>query len=146
MWKNLNSITINCDGGSRGNPGPSACAFIVKDNSGLLIHSQSLYLGVATNNFAEYKAVEIALVWLKENKNNFASDIKINFILDSELVVKQLKGEWKIKNQSIANSVSIIKNLEKEINLGVVFNHVKRHLNSDADLLVNQELDSSSRS
>ena len=84
----MRQLIINCDGGSRGNPGPAASAFVIQEN-GNTIHEEGVYLGVATNNVAEYQAVLGCLRWLSKEK---LTDVSLNFILDSELVVKQLTG------------------------------------------------------
>jgi ribonuclease HI len=91
-------IKIFCDGGARGNPGPSACAFIV-EKKGKIVSEDSLYLGVATNNIAEYSAVDLACSWILDNTEAVSG--KIVFYLDSELVTRQLIGIYKIKNQKI---------------------------------------------
>ena len=93
-----NKILVYCDGGSRGNPGKSASAFVVEE-SGKIIYSSAKYLGIATNNYAEYGAVLSAINWLRENKTSQTKEII--FILDSELVVKQINGLYKVKNTKL---------------------------------------------
>ena len=136
------SIRINTDGGARGNPGPAACAFVVTDENGGLIHQQGFYLGVATNNQAEYQAVIEALKWLSQQTTK-DHQLIANFYLDSQLVVNQLKGEFKVKNENLK-----IKKLEIEKLLGQLdqleirnFCFVRREQNQAADHLVNQTLD-----
>ena len=92
------SLKIFCDGGSRGNPGKSASAFVVEEK-GSIIYSEAKYLGIATNNFAEYSAVLLALRWIKENKDILEKEII--FVLDSELVARQINGVYKIKNKKL---------------------------------------------
>lgn len=133
------SIKIYCDGGSRGNPGKSAAAFVVEEN-GKIIYSDSKYLGIATNNFAEYSAVLLALTWVEKNKES--ANKEIVFILDSELVVKQINGVYKIKNEKLKRIfLEIIKILESLENK-IVFKNVSRENNATADFLVNEKLDS----
>ncbi len=132
-------LTINCDGGSRGNPGKAAAAFVVSEGE-QETHSEGKYLGVQTNNFAEYQAVIAALKWLQSVKEKY-EDYKISFILDSELVVRQLTGVYKIKNETLKNLAQEIKLLEKSIGLTFSFENVLRHKNKTADFLVNRTLD-----
>ena len=79
----MQNLNINCDGGSRGNPGPAASAFIVS-RDGEVIYKESKFLGVATNNDAEYSAVILALKWLSKLRE-LGENRRVNFILDSEL-------------------------------------------------------------
>lgn len=133
------NLKIFSDGGSRGNPGPAACAFVV-ENKGKLIFSQSKFLGKQTNNVAEYYAVIIALKWLmKYLKNNKLP--QIDFYLDSLLITNQLKGKFKIKNENLRNLFFTIKDLEKNIKSKINYSHVYREKNKMADFLVNQCLD-----
>lgn len=129
-------MKINCDGGSRGNPGPAASAFVVhSDNK--LIYKQSKFLGKETNNVAEYNAVLMACEWLKDN--SVSEDVQ--FLLDSELIVKQINGIYKIKNENLKNIFNKIINIIKELKITVTFTHVYRENNSLADELVNECLD-----
>lgn len=133
------AITVNTDGGSRGNPGPAACAFVIRKGT-KIIFKGSKYLNKSTNNDAEYMGVVLALNSVKENIDCFTGFV-INFLLDSELVVKQLNGHYKIKNENLRNSYSIIQNTVKENGLKVTYSHIPREKNKDADKLVNEELD-----
>lgn len=137
-------IKIYCDGGSRGNPGKSASAFVVEDGN-KLIYSESKYLGIETNNFAEYSAVLSALHWIEENKKILGKEII--FILDSELVVKQINGEYKIKNKKLKEIYLEIKNILESFSTmrgkqKIFFKNVSREKNIKADFLVNQKLNS----
>ena len=89
-----NDLKIFCDGGARGNPGPAAAAFVVFSGNKTLA-KEGKYLGSTTNNQAEYNAVLLAMKWLLKNKSNIDGK-KVDFYLDSELVVKQLMGEYKV--------------------------------------------------
>ena len=135
-------MRIHTDGGARGNPGLAACAFIATDDSGRLIHQQGFFLGMATNNQAEYQAVIEALKWLLTLSPQLTA---LNFYLDSQLVVNQLKGEFKIKDRILK-----IKNLEiKELIKNCKFKienywYVSRAQNTAADFLVNQTLNKNS--
>lgn len=134
-------LTINCDGGSRGNPGPAASAFVVSIG-GAEIFSDGKYLGVATNNFAEYQAVLLALNWLLENKEKYRGH-DIEFVLDSELVVRQLSGIYKIKSDSLRKLFLEAKEIENSLGMKVKYVNVRREKNKTADALVNTTLDKS---
>ncbi len=140
-----NKIRIFCDGGSRGNPGKSASAFVVEED-GKLIYSEAKYLGNATNNLAEYTAVLSALRWLvttwldKENIKILKKEIV--FILDSELVVKQINRQYKVKNKKLKEMYLEIQNILNNRSPKIVFKSVSREKNKIADFLVNQKLDS----
>lgn len=133
-----NKINIYCDGGSRGNPGESACAFVVKEGN-KIIYSEAKYLGIKTNNFAEYGSVLSALFWLKKNKKFLTKEIV--FILDSELVVRQINGDYKVKNKKLKEIYLEIKNILENYSQKIIFKNVSREKNKMADLLVNQKLD-----
>jgi ribonuclease HI len=139
-------IVIHTDGGARGNPGPAACAFVIEKNDNV-IFKYSKFLGKQTNNHAEYQGVVLALEWVAREfpptkmpkLSNF--QFPIIFYLDSELVVKQLNGLYKIKNEALKILNEEAKRTIKENRLEVVFRHVPRERNKIADLLVNEELD-----
>lgn len=133
MYKKL---IIRTDGGARGNPGPAAIGVVIEDESGKIIKKFGKYLGVATNNQAEYQALydglEIALS---------LGAVELACYLDSELVVKQMKLEYKVKNKDLALQFIKVWNLVQKFKK-VSFNHVPRAKNSQADFLVNEALDS----
>jgi len=133
-------IMIYTDGGSRGNPGPAACAFVVEKN-GIDIFKNSKYLGKATNNFAEYSGVILALKWLNENSPKGSSVV---FYLDSELVVKQINAIYKVKDKDLRNLFFEALSLMKKFGSDFIFKHIPREKNKTADLLVNVELDKNS--
>lgn len=134
-------IIIHTDGGSRGNPGPAACGFVAEEN-GKEIFKASKYLGKQTNNFAEYSGVILALQCLSTQKlisNNYKL---ITFFLDSELVVKQINGIYRVKDEHLRNLFFEVLDLKKKIGGNFVFKNIPREENKIADLLVNEELDS----
>lgn len=136
------NIDIFCDGGSRGNPGKAGIGVIIKTQSSKLkaqIIEISKYIGIATNNQAEYTAVIEALKYLDENYRNY--DINVNFYLDSQLIVEQLNGNYKIKNEGLKPLYLQVQNLLKNINGEISFTHVRRDYNSEADRLVNEAID-----
>ncbi|MFZ5932814.1 MAG: ribonuclease HI family protein [Patescibacteria group bacterium] len=134
------SLKIYCDGGARGNPGPAAAAFVVEKN-GKVIFREAKFIGESTNNFAEYKAVLLAIEWLLKNKD---FEPEIIFVLDSELVAKQLAGSFKIKNENLRALYFSIKEIEKKISAKIFYTSVPRGKNRLADLLVNKVLDENS--
>jgi len=138
-----NDLLILSDGGSRGNPGPAACAFVV-EKEGKIIFSQNKYLGKNTNNVAEYSGVILALTWLTKYSSENQVD-SINYFLDSLLITNQLNGIYKIKNENLKKYFDIIKNLEKKIKIKINYKHIYREKNKMADLLVNKCLDKISR-
>lgn len=128
-------IEVYCDGGSRNNPGHAAYGFVVKVN-GKIIKKDGGYIGIATNNVAEYTAVAQALLWLE---NNYKGE-EIVFNLDSNLVVSQLTGLFKIKNAKLRNFVVKIRGLENSFKQ-VSYRYIPREKNKEADLMVNITLD-----
>ncbi|MGA2910448.1 MAG: ribonuclease HI family protein [Candidatus Microgenomates bacterium] len=132
-------LLIHTDGGARGNPGPAACAFVAEIN-GTELFKLSKHLGIKTNNFAEYQGVILALEWINKNKEKFSGQ-DITFFLDSELVVRQLTGVYKIKNRVLAGLNLQVMGLVRSLERKIVFNHVLRGKNKIADALVNEELD-----
>jgi len=132
-------LVIHTDGGARGNPGPSACAFVV-EMEGKVIAKGTKYLGVNTNNFAEYSAFVLVFDWLLENKEKIlGKDIYI--FSDSELVVKQLMGIYKIKNPTLKIINNKIIEQSKKLGMNIFYKNVFRSKNIIADSLVNEELD-----
>lgn len=134
-------LEIFTDGGARGNPGPAAVGYVVKDEKGKVLAEKGEYLGKATNNIAEYQAVVKALEWLKANQEIVSDRERINFFIDSQLVVNQLNGLFKVKNAGLRNSVVEVRQLEREVRSPIHYQHVSREKNKEADSLVNQVLD-----
>lgn len=132
-------MIIHTDGGARGNPGPAACAFVAEID-GKIVQQDSSYLGNATNNYAEYQGVVLALQWLTENFKNFPTKESV-FYLDSELVVRQLNGIYKVKDIKLIKLFDKIKDMCKVFNYPIIFQHIPRTQNKIADFLVNEELD-----
>ncbi|MCL4404392.1 MAG: ribonuclease HI family protein [Candidatus Marsarchaeota archaeon] len=103
---------IYTDGAARGNPGPSASGFLIVDGSGKEIAHKSLYNGIKTNNFAEYTAIIKALEWCEANLER-PEKSELEFISDSELVVRQLNGKYKIRSEEMAKLNATVKELSK---------------------------------
>ncbi|HLE49106.1 MAG TPA: ribonuclease HI family protein [Patescibacteria group bacterium] len=137
-----NIIEIFSDGGARGNPGPAASAFVVFQNMNV-IFSFSKSIGANTNNWAEYYAVYLALLWLSKfvRKNKIT---RVDYFLDSELVVNQLTGNYKVKSENLKKLYNKIKTLEKHLGTQIIYKHIRREKNSYADKLVNAALDENS--
>jgi len=129
-------MIIYCDGGSRGNPGPAASAFVVTEGK-KVIYKDSKFLGVETNNVAEYTAVLMAIKWLTVHSPQFT--VTIN--LDSQLVERQLNGKYRIRNMKLKDLHDKIKMKIKDSNIKVNFAWGFREKNTLADNLVNEELD-----
>ncbi len=130
----MNKIIINTDGGARGNPGPAGIGAVFSDEKGVTIAEFEAYIGTATNNVAEYKALILAL----ENLNNFSYQ-EVECRLDSELVVKQLNGEYKVKDSTLKRLHGQV--LELSVFKSIRFVHVRREQNILADKLVNKAID-----
>ncbi len=124
------------DGGARGNPGPAAAGIVVKDETGKTIAHFGEYLGHQTNNFAEYTALVSAL---KKAKDLGASEV--HCFLDSELVVKQMRREYKVKEVTLQKLWLQAWNLASGFKK-VTYTHVPRAQNKEADAEVNRTLDS----
>ena len=129
-------LTIHTDGGARGNPGPAGIGVVIADEKGSVIKEVAEYIGETTNNQAEYKAVVRAM---EEAKKIGAGEL--DFYLDYELVVKQLKREYKVKNKELAPLFIKIFNRVQDFKK-VSFTHVPRERNWHADSLVNKAIDS----
>jgi ribonuclease HI len=135
-----NEILVFCDGGARGNPGPAAIGFVVWQNN-KIVHKFSQEIGVATNNVAEYQAVITALEWLEKNPKIIHYPLSIiHFNLDSQLIVNQLNGRFKVKNSNLQKLIINVKNLEKKLGSEIIYQYISRRQNKVADALVNQVL------
>lgn len=130
---------INTDGGARGNPGQAAAAFIIKTDSGKKVNENGISMGIATNNEAEYLAVEKALEALILS-NEDTSGIEVEIKSDSKLVVNQLSNLWKIKNERLRAYYKNIKVLEQKM-AKVKYIFIPRTQNFEVDLIVNITLD-----
>ena len=136
-------IIINCDGGSRGNPGPAAIGVIFSDEKGRVIKEYSQKIGRATNNEAEYESVIFAL---QKAKLLFGGkrikEMPVEVKMDSEFVAKQMNGKYKILDRRIEQL--FLKTWNLKIDFGEVkFIYVSRDKNTEADRLVNRALKSS---
>ncbi len=130
-------LVIHTDGGSLNNPGRAASAFLIH-SEGKLIHKYNEYIGIASNNVAEYTALIRALEYIKNNLLDTVDSIQV--IADSELMVRQITGIYKVKNADIKPLHSQIKFLEMEIAKPIIYKHVLRAENKEADALVKAAL------
>ena len=139
--KNYDKIFVYTDGGARGNPGPAAVGMVIKNKEGAVIKSYQEAIGERTNNEAEYEAVILALRKLKFLLGGErVKKIEITVYLDSLLVVSQLQGEYKIEEERLFPLFIKIWNLRMEFGK-IIFQHILREKNKEADRLVNDALD-----
>lgn len=139
----MNKIKVFTDGAARGNPGPSAIGIVIQAGAGKKTYRE--FIGYATNNEAEYKALIFALqkVKLLYGKNR-SKKLSLDCFLDSELVVKQLNHQYKVLEENIQKFFLLLWNLS--IDFGEInFFHIPRTKNSEADHLANLALDEATR-
>jgi len=128
-------LTVNVDGGARGNPGPAAIGAVVRDSAGAIVEERGEKIGRATNNVAEYRALMLGI----ELAAAHGAD-ELELIGDSELVVRQVEGKYKVKDATM-------KELHGQVKAALApfdhwsIRHVRREHNADADRLVNAALD-----
>lgn len=132
-------LIIYTDGASRGNPGQASFGFTISDGKGKLIYEEGKYIGITTNNVAEYTAVLEALKYIQKNYNR--TGLQLELFADSRLVVEQLAGRFKMKSEHLKPIFSQIKVLTMELG-GMVHTHIPREKNTKADRLANLALDS----
>lgn len=133
-------LKIFTDGGSRGNPGISGIGLHVVDAQDQTVYDYCAFLGENTNNVAEYQGLIQAISWLKK----FAQDNEVkevSFLLDSQLVVEQVKKNWKINQEHLRDLAKKVWQLLAELSVPYSFQHVRREKNSVADMLANQAMD-----
>lgn len=128
-------VTVNVDGGARGNPGPAAIGVIIRDETGEVLLERGEKIGKATNNVAEYKALLLGIEMAQE----LGAD-EVELIGDSELIVKQVQGKYKVKNEGMKPLHAQAKEALGAFTTWQI-KHVKREHNKDADRLVNAALD-----
>ena len=128
-------VTINVDGGARGNPGPAAIAAVASDEAGAVLAERSETIGEATNNVAEYRAMLLGIELAKE----LGAD-EVELIGDSELIVKQVRGEYKVKQEHLRPLHTMVLDGLRGLKSWTV-SSVRRERNLRADELVNAALD-----
>jgi ribonuclease HI len=135
----MEKITMYTDGGARGNPGPAGIGVVIA-HEGNVVSELSVYIGEQTNNFAEYEAL---IRGLKEIERLFSSKLSqcaVEIFMDSELVVRQIGGQYKVKEPSLKEKFSEVQVLLRRIP-NTTFTHVRREKNRRADELVNEAID-----
>lgn len=132
-------IIIYTDGGSLNNPGRAASAFLI-NSEGKLIYKEGKYIGIASNNVAEYTALVNALTKLNELKKTGLHFTKVTIFADSQLMINQVNGLYKIKHPDMKYLYMKVKMIESELNVPMVYTHVLREKNAEADALVKQAL------
>jgi len=130
------AIKANIDGGARGNPGPAAYGVVVRNAKGEILAELAEYLGIQTNNFAEYSGLLAALDYAV--RGNYPS---LKVLSDSELLVKQMKGQYRVKNPGLLELYDRARALVRKLERFSI-DHVLREYNREADRLVNKVLDS----
>lgn len=128
-------LTVNVDGGARGNPGPAAIAAVVRDGDGNVVTERGERIGRATNNVAEYKALLLGIELAAE-----LGAEELELVGDSELIVRQVEGRYKVKHADMKELHAQVKRALAPLQSWSI-RHVKRAQNADADALVNQALD-----
>lgn len=135
------TLTIFTDGGSLNNPGEAASAFLIYSGDHL-IYKEGKRIGIASNNVAEYTALINALTKVKELQNDPSMkkfDL-INVFADSQLMVNQVNGLYKVKHADMRDKIMQIRILETAINIPIAYTHVLREKNAEADALVKEAL------
>jgi ribonuclease HI len=131
----VSRVTVNVDGGARGNPGPAAIGVVLRDETGQVLEEVGERIGEATNNVAEYKALLRGIELAGEQ-----GAAELELIGDSELVVRQVEGRYKVKNAGMKELHTEVKRALGNFDTWSI-RHVRRENNADADRLVNQALD-----
>ncbi len=131
----MGKLTVNVDGGARGNPGPAAIGVVVRNDAGAVVEQVGETIGTATNNVAEYRAL---LRGIELAAAHGADEVEL--IGDSELIVRQIEGRYKVKHADMKELHAQAKKMLADFDAWSI-RHVKRAQNADADALVNQALD-----
>ena len=129
---------LSTDGGSRGTPGPAAYGYVLEAEDGTVLDARGDTIGVATNNVAEYSAL---IAGLESALERDVTELEV--VSDSELLVKQMRGEYKVKNETLRELVADADALARRLSK-VTYTAVRREHNELADTLVNEALDSAS--
>jgi ribonuclease HI len=128
-------INAHCDGGARGNPGPSGYGALIQDDQGMVIAELSEFLGIRTNNYAEYSGLLGCLQYALDHGHP-----RLRVVSDSELMVKQIQGKYKVNSPDLKPLWQEAKNRIAKLE-GFEISHALRHKNKDADRLANEAMD-----
>ena len=133
------AVIANIDGGARGNPGPAAYGVVIRNSKGEVLAELSEYLGLQTNNFAEYSGLLAALEFAVRGKHP-----SLKIYSDSELLVRQMHGRYKVRNFTLQDLFARAQSLVRKLQFFSI-EHVLRESNKEADRLVNKTLDERAR-
>jgi len=133
-------LHLYTDGGARGNPGIAGYGFAIFDQDKKLLHKDSQFLGVKTNNEAEYLGIIAALTWVTQNLSTYNPD-SVHLFSDSQLIVRQLQGLYKVKSPNLKPFFATAQNLISQIKVPLTFNDIRREYNKLADSLANEAMD-----
>ena len=133
-------LNIYTDGGSRGNPGISGYGLVIYEDKQKILYQEGKFLGIKTNNEAEYSGIIAALEWVKKNKTNY-NITQLNFFADSQLMIRQFQGLYKVKAPTLLPLYAQAQQLLSQINLPTKYTDVRRDFNKLADELANQAMD-----
>jgi len=136
----LARVKVYTDGAARGNPGEAGIGIVIYDEKENIIKTWNEYIGKATNNQAEYLALIKSLDLLKELKESVQIDL-VEFFADSELMVKQLRLEYKVKDEGLKTLFKKFNVLMNDLKIPYKINHIERKLNKEADKLANMGID-----
>ena len=136
----MERVIVYTDGGARGNPGPAGIGVVIQDAEGNTLHESSAYIGETTNNVAEYEALIRALEDLQMFGDKLR-DMQVEVRMDSELVVRQMQGLYKVKEPSLKERFGKASMYKMERVPNLTFVHVRREQNRRADELVNEAID-----
>ena len=128
-------ISAHCDGGARGNPGPAGFGVLIQDADGAVLAELSQFLGIQTNNFAEYSGLLAVLDFALQNGHR-----RLRVVSDSELMVKQIQGRYKVKSPILRPLFDLARKKIAQLDAFEI-THALRHKNKDADRLANQAMD-----
>jgi len=137
----MEKITIHTDGGARSNPGPAGIGVVIQNESGEVIGEISKFIGNQTNNFAEYEALIQGMLRVQEMFAGKTDDLELSVVMDSELVVKQCQGLYKVKEPTLKEKWERVQAIRAEFFPHITFTHVRREHNAHADKLVNAAVD-----
>ncbi len=132
-------LTAFTDGASRGNPGEAAIGIVIKDETGAVLHTHKRYLGKATNNIAEYTALLECVQIVAASETFHCTELVVR--TDSELMAKQMNGQYKVKDAGMKEMHTKVKNALASAMFKFSIGHIPRSLNKEADALANEAID-----
>lgn len=137
----MQKITIHTDGGARSNPGPAGIGVVIQNENKEVIGEISKFIGSQTNNFAEYEALIEGMLKVQEMFAGKTDNIELGVFMDSELVIKQCQGLYKVKEPTLKEKWERVQAIRAEFFPHISFTHVRREFNKRADELVNAAVD-----